>query len=201
MSQESGENRFPAWQGIHLLKKIAAKDEDAVKRLYLAIGDRLFAMALHWVQDRELAKEAVQDTILRIWDTADRYDPARSQPFTWCAMILRGKCLDLIRKQSRKPLLVDDLENGEKLLDHQSSNDGLADIMFHDSISQVRQALASLDEHEKLVIRDALFDPASNSQLAERWQVPIGTVKTKIHRAMSKLRLSLRQNQKSRHNQ
>ncbi|MFC0017673.1 RNA polymerase sigma factor [Roseibacillus persicicus] len=199
MSEESGENRFPAWRGVYLLERIAARDEAALKGLYLAIGDRLYAMALNWLHDRELAKEAVQDTVLRIWETAARYDAARSQPFTWCAMILRGKCLDLLRKKSRRPALAEDLPGGQILLANSTTHDGLADILFHDSIAQVRQALSILDEEEREVVRDALFDPASNAQLAARWNVPLGTAKTKIHRAMSKLRTCLRQLQNTSH--
>ena len=96
--------------------EVAERDERALEELYKVTSDRLYSMALHWLRDEGAAREAVQDCYLRIWKRAGRYDPARSQPFTWCVMILRGLCLDQLRKLRRVPRLAEDLEEGETFL-------------------------------------------------------------------------------------
>ena len=182
---------LPTWQGTDLLRKIADGDASAFDSLYHAISDRLYSMALHWLRDRGAAKEAVQDTFIRIWHKALNYDAARSNPFTWCTMILRGICMDQLRKQRRIPHLLDDLSPHEGFLPAPESGDGLYDLLFHETVSRVRGALQTLSEEERLTIEAALFDPASNRELAERWRLPLGTTKTRIHRAMQKLRTLL----------
>lgn len=109
-SSSSGEpetaTALPGWQGTMLLRGIANQKEESLEALYRACGDRFYSMALHWVRDEGMALEVVQDCFVRIWKKADRYDPARSAPFTWCCMILRGICLDHLRKNRRNPILL-----------------------------------------------------------------------------------------------
>jgi RNA polymerase sigma-70 factor (ECF subfamily) len=179
---------LPTWHGTELLRRIAQGDEPALESLYHAIADRLFSMALHWLRDEGCAREALQDTFLRIWKNAGKYDAARSNPFTWCSMILRGICLDTLRKRRRIPRLLDDLMPEGNLLPALAVHDGLDDLLFHDTVTRVREALLTLTAEERETIEAALFDPAPNRELAERWQLPLATVKTRIHRAMLKMR-------------
>lgn len=192
MNDDPPDSHFPVWRGVRLLRRVGQRDEQALEDLYNATSDRLYSMALHWLRDEGAASEAVQDCFLRIWKKASNYDPARSQPFTWCAMILRGLCLDQLRKAQRIPKLIDDVTSETNFLQHATAQDGVADLLFHDSVSHVRTAIATLSQDEQNTINSALFDPATNAQLATRWNLPVGTVKTRIHRAMEKLRQLLR---------
>lgn len=179
---------LPAWQGTRLLGRIAVGEEAALEALHHAIGDRLFSMAFHWLRDEGRAKEALQDTLLRIWKRAATYDAARSNPFTWCVMILRGICLDSLRKQRRVPTLLDDFPQDSCPSLRQPEDGGMDDLLFHETARRVREALMSLDDTEREALEAALFDPASVRELAERWQQPLATAKTRIHRAMLKIR-------------
>lgn len=179
---------LPTWQGTHLLRRIALGEESALEALHHAIADRLFSMALHWLRDEGCASEALQDTFLRIWKKAGEYDAARSNPFTWCTMILRGICLDMLRKRRRIPRLLGDLSPDSDLLPRLAVHDGLDDLFFHDTVRRVREAIATLTATERETLEAAIFDPAPNRELAERWQQPLAAVKTRIHRAMLKIR-------------
>lgn len=193
MNDKSTDHQFPVWRGVRLLRRVADHEENALEELYRATSDRLYSMAHHWLKDDGASREVVQDCYLRIWKKAGNYDPARAQPFTWCVMILRGLCLDYLRKAKRHPKLAEDTEGGAELLLSGRTHDGVADLLFHDSVSHIRTAIAGLSEEEQELIDSALFDPATNAQLATRWNLPVGTVKTRIHRAMEKLRTLLRQ--------
>ena len=197
MSDEQPDGHFPVWRGVRLLRRVADQDERALEDLYRATSDRLFSMALHWLRDEGRAREALQDCYLRIWKRAPHYDPARSQPFTWCVMILRGLCLDQLRKSRRVPRLAEDL-SAPDFLQQATAQDGVADLLFHDSVSHIRAAVAALSAEDQALINSALFDPATNAQLASRWNLPVGTVKTRIHRAMEKLRRLLRHSHPSK---
>lgn len=182
-----------ARHGTQLLRRIASGEEAALEALHRAYADRLFSMTRHWLRDEGAAAEALQDTFLRIWRSANRYDPGRSHPFTWCVMILRGICLDHLRRGRRVPRLLDDLVPRGRIEIDPPGEDGLEDLHFHDTVQRVRTALRRLSDEERMTLDAALFDPAGNHELAERWNLSHATVKTRIHRAMSKLRQLLLQ--------
>jgi len=175
---------LPAWQGAMLLRRIGQGDEAAFESFYRLSSDRFYSLAIHWVRNEQIAREIVQDCFMRIWKTAERYDPARSAPFTWSCMILRGICLDHLRKNNRNPLL---LEDHDLILDLTAPMQ-VDDLLFHQSVAGLRHAFSKLTEEERNIVNAALFDPRTVRQLAEQWKIPLPTVKTQIRRAMIKLR-------------
>lgn len=174
-----------------LLIRIALKDTDALAALYRMWGDRLYSMALHWVKDEGAAREVLQDCMLRVWKKAPDFESEKSSAFTWCAMILRGLCLDHLRKRRRRAAVWQDWETSSML--EMTARCGVEDLIFRETITSVRAALARLDESEAESVRVALFDPGTVQDHASRWGIPLGTAKIRIHRAMLKLREILNQ--------
>jgi RNA polymerase sigma-70 factor (ECF subfamily) len=181
---EDREPVLPAWQGAMLLRRIGEGDESAFESFYRLSSDRFYSLTIHWVRDEQLAREIVQDCYMRIWKIAKRYDPVRSAPFTWSCMILRGICLDHLRKNKRNPLL---LEDHDLTLDLTAPMQ-VDDLLFHQSVASLHHAFSELTEDERSIVNAALFDPRTVRQLAEYWKTPLPTVKTRIRRAMIKLR-------------
>ena len=184
------EERAHARDGSRLLARIARRDADALAELYRMWGDRLYSMALHWLKDEGAAKEALQDCLLRVWKKAADFDAEKSSGFTWCAMILRGLCLDFLRKRKRRAAVWLDSELGSAL--DVPSRGGVEDLFFRETVMRVRSALGRLDEAEAESVRVALFDPGTLQDHAQRWGIPLGTAKIRVHRAMLKLRELLR---------
>ena len=131
--------------------------------------------------DAEAAAEVLQDCFLRIWQTADRYDPTRSAPFTWCVMALRGLCLDQLRKRQRRLPTT----SATFPLEQASYADKTA---LNEDIAEIQHAFTHLSQEEQDLLEAALFDPANLRQLADRWGLPAPTLRTRIHRAMLKIR-------------
>jgi RNA polymerase sigma-70 factor (ECF subfamily) len=183
------DERAAARDCSRLLARIARHDADALAALYQMWGDRLYSMALHWLKDDGAAREVLQDCFLRVWKKAGDFDSAKSSGFTWCAMILRGLCLDHLRSRKRRAGVWQDWESSSAL--EVPARGGVEDLFFHDTVNHVRSALTELDETEAESIRSALFDPGSVQDHADRWGVPLGTAKIRIHRAMGKLRALL----------
>ena len=182
--------RADAWDGSWLLGRIARRDAEALEELYRMWGDRLYSMALHWVSDDGAAKEALQDCFLRIWKRAGEFDAEKSRGFTWCAMILRGLCLDVLRKRRRRAPVWEDWAKMPAL--EVPDRSGVEDLFFRDTVSRVRSALGMLDHADAETVRVALFDPGTLQDHAVRWGVPLCTAKVRVHRAMEKLRQLLK---------
>ncbi len=179
--------RADAWDGSWLLGRIARRDHEALEELYRMWGDRLYSMALHWLGDEGAAREALQDCFLRMWRKAGDYDAGKGRAFTWCAMILRGLCLDHLRKRRRRAAVWHDWES-VRVLDMPATGGGVEDLFFRETVGRVRAALERLDREEVESVRAALFDAGTLQDHAVRWGVPLGTAKTRVHRAMAKLR-------------
>ncbi|MEO5714127.1 MAG: sigma-70 family RNA polymerase sigma factor [Luteolibacter sp.] len=186
----AADGRVATRDGSRLLARIALRDPDALAELYRMWGDRLYSMALHWIKDEGAAKEALQDCFLRVWKKAADFDAEKSSGFAWCAMILRGLCLDSLRKRRRRAPVWQDWETASAL--EVPSRGGVEDLLFRETVTRVRTALAHLDEGETESVRAAIFDPGTVQDHAQRWGVPLGTAKIRIHRAMLKLREILR---------
>lgn len=179
---------LPPSVGEALLQGIAQADPGALESLYQLCGDRFYSMARHIVQDDGAAREITQDCFVRIWQRAATYDPAAASPFTWCVMLLRGLCLDHLRRIGRR-LPAASVESPPEI---SCPKPPLADLHLHETLQVVRKGLATLTPQEQEAIHAALFDPATCSDLATRWGIPMGSVKTRIHRAMEKLRAFVR---------
>lgn len=179
-----------AWDGSRLLARIARRDPGALEELYRVWGDRLYSMALHWLADEGTAREALQDCLLRVWKKAADYEPSKGRAFTWCAMLLRGICLDHLRKRRRRAAVWHDWESVPSL-EMPANSGGVEDLFFRETVGRVRSALANLDREEVESVRAALFDAGTLQDHAARWGVPLGTAKTRVHRAMAKLRRML----------
>lgn len=184
------EKRAAARDGSRLLARIARRDADALAELYRMWGDRLYSMALHWLRDEGAAREALQDCFVRVWKKAVEFDGEKSSGFSWCAMILRGLCLDSLRKRRRLAPVWQDWESASAL--EVPARGGVEDLLFRETVTRVHTALGHLDDVETESVRAAIFHPGTMQDHAERWGVPLGTAKIRIHRAMLKLREILR---------
>lgn len=152
-------------------------DPDAVRVLYLRYSRPIFAVALRSLGDRMLAEEAVQQTFVNAWRAAARFDPARD-PGPWLYAIARRASVDIYRRERRHR------ENRREETDMAvlpPSFEGLWEMW------EVRSALDDLPEEEKAVIEATFYRQLSHREAAEALGIPVGTVKSRSHRAFRRL--------------
>jgi RNA polymerase sigma factor (sigma-70 family) len=170
-----------------LLALIGRGDREAFARLYDLYGAAAYSLAARIVRDRELAADVVQNVFLAVWTGATQFDPGRGQPSTWIMTMTHHKAVDMVRREQRRrtePLdAVGDYATGEPPVDEQAWR-GVAR-------GNVRAALARLPDPHREVIELAYFAGYSQSELADRLAVPIGTVKSRTFAAMRALREAL----------
>jgi RNA polymerase sigma-70 factor (ECF subfamily) len=136
------------------------------------------------IKTEEIAEEVLQDVFLKFWNKIDSYEPSKGKLFTWMLNIARNHAIDRTRsKEQSKEKKTDGIENFV-------NNTGNAAIeeTFSDSIG-VKDLLKNLPQDQQFVVEYLYFKGYSQSELAEEFNIPLGTVKTRLRIAMQQLRL------------
>jgi RNA polymerase sigma-70 factor, ECF subfamily len=159
------------------LERFRAGDQTAVRAVYERFSGPLFTLAMSMLKDRDLAADAVQQTIVKAWKAAATYDPARELA-PWLYAIGRRVCIDIYRREQ--------VRRHEDL-----SDDDVAtlppDIEHAWEAYEVRSALDRLAEDEREVVRLMHYEGYTQPEIGERLGIPTGTVKSRAHRAHRKL--------------
>lgn len=173
-----------------LVGRIASGDEVAFELAYDRHGGLLFGSLVRFLGDREAAAEVVQDAFLALWRRSSTFDPTMGSLPGWLLSIARHRAIDRLRGEARRPslapvALLDDARD----VDPERDPAGFADRRWADSV--VRTMVSELPEAERHVVALAYADGLSQSAIADRLGVPIGTVKSRTRRALARLRTQL----------
>lgn len=161
---------------------MGAGDPDAVRQLYELFARPIFSVGYRALGDRSLAEEVVQLTFLKAWQAADRFDPER-QLAPWLYAIARRTAIDVYRREVRHKTPLHQPE--PELAALPPSFEDLWEIW------QVRTAIDGLPTHERDVIEAVHYHGRSMQEAAERLEIPVGTVKSRAHRAYVRLAAAL----------
>jgi RNA polymerase sigma-70 factor, ECF subfamily len=159
-------------------RRFQRQDVDALAAVYDRYARPVWSVAMSITHAEHLAQEAVQDTFLRAWRAAGSYDP-RLALGPWLLTIARHATLDLVRREFRPT------RGG-----HEAEQDAVVEDPGIDPVWtawQVQEALAQLNDDERLIIRLAFFEDLTQTEIADRLGLPLGTVKSRSHRAHRRL--------------
>ena len=169
------------------LAQTEAQDRDAaVLELYDLYGRRLYGIGLRLLGDRGIAEELVQETLVRLWRSAARFDVDRGSLATFVFTIARRTAVDLARRVSSRPLAeLDDRELVRR--------DGLEDDEYDQVVQglELREALDALSVEQRVVLELHYQEDLTQQQIAARLDLPIGTVKTRTFYGLRALRAQL----------
>ena len=157
-------------------------DEDAVRELVGRFGGLVYTVANRVLDDRVAAEDAAQQTFVQAWRHADSFEPGRDFA-PWLATIARRTAIDVVRHEQRRPSTsLDDADPTDAAL-----------VTLPPSAEQieavwaVRAAIESLDESDREIVRLHYVEGHTHSEIAQRLDIPLGTVKSRTHRAHRKL--------------
>ena len=175
-----------------LMARAAAADERSMTELYDRYGTLVYTVAYRIVGQRADAEEVVVDAFTQAWREAARFEAERGSVAAWLTMIARSRALDLVRARGRRERLAADAAAGT------DGDGGEPDAPASDRAEDderrwvVKLALEGLSAPQRQAIELAFFEGLSQSEIAERLNEPLGTVKTRVRLGMQKLRESLR---------
>jgi RNA polymerase sigma-70 factor (ECF subfamily) len=174
-------------QLLILLDRITQKDQCAMAEFYKQTQAPLKAYLCRMIRDSETAEEVLQDIYCQVWLKVSDFQADRGQPSAWLYTIARSRALDALRRDRRKAVTqtLEDYTPGAAVRD--AEVDGVK-VWRH---SRVRKGVRDLPESHRELILLAFFEGYCHSEIAGETGLPLGTVKTRIRRALLMLRQGL----------
>jgi len=164
-----------------LAKRLARRDPDAVRELYAMHGRATFGFLVGMLRDRAAAEDVQQQVFLEAWQRAERYDPERGGLLGWLLAIARSRAIDHLRRRVPEPR---DPSSAVALAD--GADDGRADELLEQW--QLAGVLGELPAGESDVLKRRFYLGQSQTEIAEATGVPLGTVKTRMVRGLTRMR-------------
>jgi RNA polymerase sigma-70 factor, ECF subfamily len=169
---------------VWLLGAVARGDEVAFERLYEATRAKLYGVLLRILGKPALAEEVMHETYLKIWKTADRFDPATASPITWMVAIARNRAIDIARIQ------------GDTSIDQEPdapepAAEAPAPLARREMTAELKRLLSCLgrlDPEKQRIVLLAYYSGWSRDQLATKLDIPVNTIKTWLRRSLLEIR-------------
>ena len=172
---------------ILLIERIVDRDDRAVAELYDRHRRLLFGLVLRILRDRSEAEEVLQEVFVQVWTRAETYNVALGPPAAWLVRVARNRAIDRLRANNVRLRAVE----SAPLPDPADSPESTAEL--GERQRAVARALDSLPADQRLLIEQAYFLGLTQSELAEKFKLPLGTVKTRVRTGMLALRQQLSQ--------
>lgn len=181
----SGGGTTPEFLAGRIALVAAARDRRAFAALFEHFAPRVKSYMLRLGASAAQAEDLAQETLLAVWRKADSFDPTRAGAATWVFTIARNLRIDAIRKER----LIEPGEPSEDM----PSGDLRADTIIETAQAErsLRAALAGLPEEQAMLLRLSFFEDHAHGDISERLGMPLGTVKSKLRRAIGRLRAAL----------
>jgi RNA polymerase sigma-70 factor (ECF subfamily) len=164
--------------------RAALASDEGVRAVYAAHGPELYRFALRSLGDRGLAEEAVQETFVRAWQAAERFDDSLGSLRTWLFAIVRNVVIDLSRARAVRPQVA-------------APRDEPVTIVLDDEIDsvlvawQIEEALQKLSAEHRSALVEVHYKGRAYHEVAGELGVPVGTVKSRVYYALRATRLAL----------
>jgi RNA polymerase sigma-70 factor (ECF subfamily) len=173
---------------IELLKRIGQGDRRSFEELYDRFAGVLFSTAYRLLKNQQAAEDVLQDVFIQIWKKAPLYSPDRGRPMTWAVTLTRNKAIDLLRATRRRGCLQDNVQQELETFEQFDDRSSFNAVTSAETSKLVRDAMQKLSKDQREAIELAFFSSMTQTEIAERLNAPLGTIKARIRRGMMTLR-------------
>lgn len=171
-----------------LLKQIQRGSLQAFDRFYALAAPYVMGISCKLLQDRMEAEDVCHDVLMTVISEPERYNPSRGSVEAWLAVLAKSRSLDRLRKRSRLVLAADRVNDDAPAV---SENDPERKVLAKMETEALRCALREIPGVQRKTIAEAYFAYRSQRELAADWQVPVGTVKSRLRYGLGHLRKAM----------
>jgi RNA polymerase sigma-70 factor (ECF subfamily) len=171
-----------------ILERVSRGDATAVQDCIRVYGDLVWSLARRYLRWDADAEDAVQDIFIDLWNSAGRFDRNVATEAAFVATIARRRLIDRVRQRGRRPgmMSIDDEETGEAW-----QPAVLPQMEEESDVAVVARVLAAMPPEQRQILSLSLYEGYSHSEIAERLDIPLGTVKTRVRRGLIHIREQL----------
>lgn len=174
-----------------LIGQVAERDRDAFCALYDRTSAKLFGVLLRMLGDRAEAEDALQEVYIKVWRGAPRFARGRASPMSWLIAIARNHAVDRLRSRAAALRQADGDAEAEAVPDDGPTPEDMA--VRASETARMDACLDQLEAQRADAVRGAYLNGDSYQELAERFEVPLNTMRTWLRRSLLKLRECLTQ--------
>lgn len=182
---------IPEARDRELIARLRAGDEDAFRGLFGHYAPTAKALALRIVRQAHLAEEIVQEAFMAVWKNPDGYDEARGSVRSWLMGMVHHRAVDLVRREEAHRRRVEDAIREPREERADIADEVVRQLGLPDERRLVRSCLDALPAAQRDVLQMMYFEGLSQSQIAERAGLPLGTVKSRTLLGMRRMRAAL----------
>ena len=171
------------------MARTARGDEAAFAELYDRLGTLAYSLAVRILRNPSLAEEATQEAFVAVWRSAARFDARRGSARAWVLLQVRARAIDRVRHEERRGGAI--VEADDETLESASPRRPDDEAWARLERESLEAALATIPDRERELIELAYFEGYTQSELATRLGLPLGTVKRRTFDALARLRTQL----------
>jgi RNA polymerase sigma-70 factor (ECF subfamily) len=191
MTADTNKNVPEQGQDAALIERIRTGERAAFMAFYDRFSGLLFSMAARVLGDRKEAEDVLQEIMLVIWKKSGEYDPELGTVSSWAVALTRNKALDRLRARIRRLRLIEEVALLAEEPEPGSAPTVNEVIHGRERADLLHTAMKDLPKDQRVAIELAFFTGLSQSDIAQRLQQPLGTIKARIRRGMLRLREQL----------
>lgn len=162
---------------VSLLQKA---DKKAMNLLYENYADSLYGVIQKVISDEDTAQDVLQETFIKIWRYARKYDASKAKLFTWLYRIAYNTAIDKIRSQKNK--------SGNEVQIETSAVYKITSNELNQDVLDIKKHLGSLDEKYQIVINALFFEGMTQQEASDELDIPLGTIKSRLKIGLRELR-------------
>lgn len=161
--------------------------QDAYSQLYEQYSDTLYGVVCKVVRNEDFAPDVMQDSFVKIWKNITKYDVKKSTLFTWMLNITRNTAIDFIRSKNFRVS-----KENQNIEDSVNSIESQASVSPKENLIDIKDKALSLDDKYSILIEKLYFEGYTQEEVSKELDIPLGTVKTRVRRAMVDLKKILK---------
>ena len=176
-----------AAEDMKLMERIAHKDAAAFNQFYRRYGGLLFSTISKVLNDHHDAEDIMQEVMVQLWQKAHLYEPRKGKPLTWLTTMAKNRAIDRIRSKQRRSRLSEDFTSEHRVTQPEFDESGHEILQIKERDTNLRQAVTKLTPDQQQAIKLTYFDGLTQAEVAERLHEPLGTIKARIRRGVTRL--------------
>lgn len=163
-----------------IIQLLQRNDQYALNLLYENYSDSLYGAILKVTRNEEIAEDALQETFIKVWKNAQKYDPKKAKLFTWLFRIARNTAIDKLRSFNNRFHKEVQIDKSNVYI--------LPGTKFNQDVIDIKEHVSRLEKKYQIVLNALFFEGMTQQEASDELDIPLGTVKSRLKIGLRELK-------------